>query len=443
MRKVKKPMLVLLLLVLALGAAGGRALAGLDREKIVVLDFLALDDQGRYIDTLSIEGTDLTNLSRVMSQGIAARLVQYGEFEVENSISLSRELDSFGFAYDASAWDRAGAVLDSGLADQVITGSITMLQNTAVIGVQRFELQQGQVQLVGSAMSSAPRLADAPNLVDGLVTDLFPADVQVIERSVEQVFAVPGQVRLNLGQSKQITVYALDAMGRPIANPQFLFFSSDEAKVSVDENGVVTGLQPGTSTITVRAISRTTRSGSPATMTVTVLPPTFGLRAGTLLTKRGDQERFPVRIGLRLTPTIDQKGSQSTSPTLVPPEETLPTEGSNPLGLISSFFGSMLTNGLMTIDLDFDPSRELFVSFSGVQRSSAGYLGTGVGYVTPLDNFEAQKGFVLRFTAGTQYRATNRMSIPVEAVVDAIFPTASVFSPSFRIGINLGLDLFP
>ncbi len=443
MRKVKKPMLVLLLLVLALGAAGGRALAGLDREKIVVLDFLALDDQGRYIDTLSIEGTDLTNLSRVMSQGIAAKLVQYGEFEVENSISLSRELDSFGFAYDASAWDRAGAVLDSGLADQVITGSITMLQNTAVIGVQRFELQQGQVQLVGSAMSSAPRLADAPNLVDGLVTDLFPADVQVIERSVEQVFAVPGQVRLNLGQSKQITVYALDAMGRPIANPQFLFFSSDEAKVSVDENGVVTGLQPGTSTITVRAISRTTRSGSPATMTVTVLPPTFGLRAGTLLTKRGDQERFPVRIGLRLTPTIDQKGSQSTSPTLVPPEETLPTEGSNPLGLISSFFGSMLTNGLMTIDLDFDPSRELFVSFSGVQRSSAGYLGTGVGYVTPLDNFEAQKGFVLRFTAGTQYRATNRMSIPVEAVVDAIFPTASVFSPSFRIGINLGLDLFP
>lgn len=443
MRKVKKPMLVLLLLVLALGAAGGRALAGLDREKIVVLDFLALDDQGRYIDTLSIEGTDLTNLSRVMSQGIAARLVQYGEFEVENNISLSRELDSFGFAYDASAWDRAGAVLDSGLADQVITGSITMLQNTAVIGVQRFELQQGQVQLVGSAMSSAPRLADAPNLVDGLVTDLFPADVQVIERSVEQVFAVPGQVRLNLGQSKQITVYALDAMGRPIANPQFLFFSSDEAKVSVDENGVVTGLQPGTSTITVRAISRTTRSGSPATMTVTVLPPTFGLRAGTLLTKRGDQERFPVRIGLRLTPTIDQKGSQSTSPTLVPPEETLPTEGSNPLGLISSFFGSMLTNGLMTIDLDFDPSRELFVSFSGVQRSSAGYLGTGVGYVTPLDNFEAQKGFVLRFTAGTQYRATNRMSIPVEAVVDAIFPTASVFSPSFRIGINLGLDLFP
>ncbi|NLL41943.1 MAG: hypothetical protein GX251_01230 [Firmicutes bacterium] len=443
MRRVYKLFALLLLLVLTLGAAHQYAQASLGRDRIVVLDFLALDEQGRYIDTLNIEGADMTNLSRVMSQGIAARLVQYGEFDVHSSISLSQELDQFGFAYDASAWERAGAILSSGLADQVITGSLTMLQNTAVVGVQRFELQHGQAQLVGSAMNTASRLADAPNLVDDLVTGLFPADVQVIERNIEQVFAVPGQVRLNLGQSKQISVYALDAMGRPIANPQFLFFSSDESKVSVDENGVVRGLQPGTSTITVRAISRTTRSGSPATMNVTVLPPTFGVRVGTLLTKRGDQEGFPVRIGLRLTPTIDQKGSQSTSPALTPPAEAIPTEETNPLGLISSFFGSMLTNGLMTIDLDFDPSRELFVSFSGVQRSSGGYLGTGVGYVTPLDDFEAQKGFVLRFTAGTQYRATNRMSIPVEAVVDAIFPTASAFSPTFRIGINLGLDLFP
>ncbi|HBG02597.1 MAG TPA: hypothetical protein DDW87_13700, partial [Firmicutes bacterium] len=247
-----------------------------------------------------------------------------------------------------------------------------------------------------------------------------------------------------LGQSKQIEVYALDALGRPVANPQFLFFSSEESKVSVDESGVVTGLQPGTSTITVRAISRTTRSGSPATMNVTVLPPTFGVRVGSLLTRRGDTEGFPARIGLRLTPTIDQKGSQTVPPAMASSSAaTSPTESSSPLAMVSSFFGSMLTNGLMTIDLDFDPSRELLVSFSGVQRSAGGYLGTGVGYVTPLDDFDAHKGFVLRFTAGTQYRATNRMSIPVEAVVDAIFPTTSILKPTFRIGINLGLDLFP
>jgi hypothetical protein len=123
--------------------------------------------------------------------------------------------------------------------------------------------------------------------------------------------------------------------------------------------------------------------------------------------------------------------------------EAIPSDSSNPLGLISSFFSSMLTNGLMTIDLDFDPSRELLVSFSGVQRSSGGYLGTGVGYVTPLDDMEAQKGFILRFTIGTQYRTSNRMAIPVEAVVDAVFPTASAFSPSFRLGVNIGFDLFP
>ena len=294
---------------------------------------------------------------------------------------------------------------------------------------------------MGSALASAARIQDAPNLVDSLLTDLFPPQVQVIERAVEQVFVVPGQVRLNLGQSKELTVYALDSLGRPVSSPEFLFLSSDESKVAVDERGVVTGLQPGTATITVRAITKGTRSGSPAVMQVTVLPPTFGVRVGSVLLPRGET-RFPVRIGLRLTPTIDQKGSQTSAPDLTP-KDAIPSDSSNPLGIISSFFGSMLTNGLMTIDLDFDPSRELLVSFSGVQRSSGGYLGAGVGYVTPLDNVESQKGFILRFTVGTQYRATNRLAVPVEAVMDAVFPTTSVFSPSFRLGINIGFDLFP
>lgn len=442
-RTSHKKAVALLLVIFAIGVWSQVALANFQGQRVVVLDFLALDAQGKYIDTLSFEGTDLTNLSRVMSQGIAARLVQYGEFDVQDSISQRAAIDHLNFAHDTSAWERAQAVLEAGMADQVITGSITMLQNTAVIGVQRFEMRNGQTQLVGSSMSSAPKVTDAPALVDNLITDLFPADVQVIERSIDQVFAVPSQVRLNLGQSKQLTVYALDALGRPVANPQFLFFSGDESKVSVDENGVVKGLQPGVSTITVRAISRTTRSGSPATMNVTVLPPTFGVRVGSLLAKREGTDGFPVRIGLRMTPTIDQKGSQAAPPATAATQQPAPVESSSPLNLVSSFFGSMLTNGLMTIDLDFDPSRELLVSFSGVQRSSGGYLGTGVGYLTRLDNIQDQQGFVLRFTVGTQYRATNRLSLPVEAVMDAIFPTANLLKPTFRIGINLGLDLFP
>ncbi|HOB40677.1 MAG: Ig-like domain-containing protein [Limnochordia bacterium] len=410
-------------------------------ERVVVLDFLALDSQGSYIDPLSFTQGDLVGLSKIMSQGIAARLVQFGEFDVQDSVSLREELADLGFAPDTPAWDRARAILTAGLADQVITGSLTLLQNTAVVGVQRFQLAGAEPVLVGSALASAARIQDAPNLVDSLLTDLFPPQVQVIERAVEQVFVVPGQVRLNLGQSKELTVYALDSLGRPVSSPEFLFLSSDESKVAVDERGVVTGLQPGTATITVRAITKGTRSGSPAVMQVTVLPPTFGVRVGSVLLPRGET-RFPVRIGLRLTPTIDQKGSQTSAPDLTP-KDAIPSDSSNPLGIISSFFGSMLTNGLMTIDLDFDPSRELLVSFSGVQRSSGGYLGAGVGYVTPLDNVESQKGFILRFTVGTQYRATNRLAVPVEAVMDAVFPTTSVFSPSFRLGINIGFDLFP
>lgn len=410
-------------------------------ERVVVLDFLALDSQGSYIDPLSFTQGDLVGLSKIMSQGIAARLVQFGEFDVQDSVSLREELADLGFAPDTPAWDRARAILTAGLANQVITGSLTLLQNTAVVGVQRFQLAGAEPVLVGSALASAARIQDAPNLVDSLLTDLFPPQVQVIERAVEQVFVVPGQVRLNLGQSKELTVYALDSLGRPVSSPEFLFLSSDESKVAVDERGVVTGLQPGTATITVRAITKGTRSGSPAVMQVTVLPPTFGVRVGSVLLPRGET-RFPVRIGLRLTPTIDQKGSQTSAPDLTP-KDAIPSDSSNPLGIISSFFGSMLTNGLMTIDLDFDPSRELLVSFSGVQRSSGGYLGAGVGYVTPLDNVESQKGFILRFTVGTQYRATNRLAVPVEAVMDAVFPTTSVFSPSFRLGINIGFDLFP
>ena len=133
-------------------------------------------------------------------------------------------------------------------------------QNTAVVGVQRFQLAGAEPVLVGSALASAARIQDAPNLVDSLLTDLFPPQVQVIERAVEQVFVVPGQVRLNLGQSKELTVYALDSLGRPVSSPEFLFLSSDESKVAVDERGVVTGLQPGTATITVRAITKGTRS---------------------------------------------------------------------------------------------------------------------------------------------------------------------------------------
>lgn len=414
-------------------------LAADSKKRIVVLDFLAIDEHGNYIDPLGIKQAELINLSRVMAQSIVARLVQYGKFDVENSISLKDELQNLAFTYQTSAWERAASVLENDLADQVIIGSITLLQNTAVVGVQRFTLQEGKTNLTGSAVGSAPRISEAPAQVDNILQQLFPKDIQVVERSIEQVFAVPSQVRLNLGASHEITTYALDSLGRPIAEPQFLFFSSDESKVEVNEDGVVTGLQPGVATVTVRAVSQA-KSSSPATMNVIVVPPAFGVRIGTLVTRPSTVDGYPLRLGIRLTPTIDQRGTQEKAPAAA--TQTV-SDSSNPLSVLSSYFGSLLTNGLMTIDLDFDPTKELLVAFSGVQRSASGYIGTGVGYLTPLDDIEAQKGFVFRFTLGTQYRTRGRITVPIEAVMDAIFPTSTSFSPSFRIGINVGLDLFP
>ncbi len=408
-------------------------------ERVVVLDFLTIDETGDFVDALGSKQPDLVNLSRVMSQGIVARLVQFGRYDVENSISLKSKIDALGFNEKTSAWERAQSILESELADQVITGSITLLQNTAVLGVQRFAFVNGQPALVGSSMSVAPKISDAPTTVDNLLGNLYPQDVQVVERSIEQVFAVPSQVRVNLGATHEITVYALDSLGRPITEPEFLYFSSDESKVEVNEFGVVTGLQPGTSTITVRAISQSAKSGTPATMSVTVVPPAFGVRVGTLVTGRANVEGRPIRLGIRLTPTMDQRGTQQKTATTPPATP----DTSNPLSILSSYFGSLLTNGLMTIDLDFDPTRELLVAFSGVQRSAGAYIGTGVGYLSPLDDINAQKGFVFRFTVGTQYRTKGRITIPIEAVMDAIFPTSASFSPSFRIGINVGFDLFP
>jgi len=113
--------------------------------------------------------------------------------------------------------------------------------------------------------------------------------------------------------------------------------------------------------------------------------------------------------------------------------------------MISTLFSSLLTNGLMTIDVDFEPTREMMFAFNGVQRSSTGYIGTGVGYIFPLDSVDGSSysAFALRFTMGTQLRATNRLSVPSEVVIDMIFPTSGTVKPSFRIGVNAGFDLFP
>jgi len=409
------------------------------REKIAVLNFTVLDEQGNLIDPLHLQHTELLSLSRTMAMGISTRLVQYRNFDVYDPMLLREKLNIAPFPPNMTPYEQAQILMKEHGFNQVITGSITSLPNVVVLGLQRFDLSGDQPRLLGSSMATAPRTSDAPGQIDSLLSSLFPPETQVIERSIEQVFVAPSLLRISLGSTHKINPIALDNMGRPLQDPTFLFISSDESRVHVDEKGVITGLKPGTTTISIRGISRSGGSGSPATMTVVVVPPVFGIRVGSLLPQAFEGGDFPVKMGFRFTPSFDQGGPKDPIAEAAKAASADPT---NPLAYIGSFFSSLFSSGIMTFDLDFDPSDELLFALSGIQRTSSGFLGTGVGYATPLGESET-KGFVFRFTAGTQIFSFSRVTLPMETNIDMIFPTSGTGKPSFRFGVNFGLDLFP
>ncbi len=410
------------------------------QEKIAVLNFSILDEEGNLVDPLTRGIRDITTLSRSMALGVASRLVQYGNFAVSDHMYLKETIDIIPFPPTMPPYEQARILLSEHNFDQVIIGSLAPMENLIIIGLQRYGFFEGKPRIIGSAMTAVPRNVDVPAQIDPMLSKLFPPDVPVIESPIEQVFVLPSILRINLGATHQISALALDHLSRPLADPTFLYISSDESKVYVDDTGQIKGLQPGTTTVSVRGISRTARSGPPATMTVVVVPPAFGIRLGTLLAGSRDSEEFPLRLGFRFTPSFDQSGKQQEIQPA--PTPTAATDPTNPLAFIGSFFSSLLTSGLMTFDLDFDPNDEILFALNGIQRSATGYIGTGVGYSTPLSD-EGVPGFVFRFTTGVQARSFSRLSLPVEAVVDMVIHTSGALRPSFRLGVNLGIDLFP
>lgn len=347
------------------------------KEEIAVLNFSILDEKGNLLDPLTLGNSEIITFSRSMPLGVASRLIQFGNFEVYDHMYLQETIDVIPFPADMPPFEQARILLTQYGFDQVITGSIAPMQNLVIIGLQRYDYFRDKPRILGSAMTTAPRTTDVPTQIDPLLTKLFPPEIPVIESPIDQVFVIPGLLRINLGSSHQISAIALDSLGRPLTDPTFLYISADESKVYVDEGGRIKGLQPGTTTVSVRGISRTARSGPPATMTVVVVPPAFGIRLGTLLTERSGTEGFPIRMGFRFTPSFDQSGQKQDVPATPTPAAT--TDPTNPLAFIGTFFSSLLTSGLMTFDLDFDPNDEILFALNGIQRSSTGYIGTGVG----------------------------------------------------------------
>ncbi len=440
MEKIKLILIFLILITgLSLPVSGETPPTSNSPEKIAVLNFSVLDEHGNLIDPLHLQHTELLSLSRTMALGIASRLVQNRNFDVYDPMLLREKKNIAPFPPEMTPYEQAQILLTEFGFGQVITGSITSLPNIIVLGVQRFDLEGDKPRLLGSSMGTAPRTSDAPGQIDSILSNLFPPETPVIERSIEQVFLAPNQIRISLGSTHRINAIALDSMGRPVSDPNFLYISSDESRVHVDENGVIKALKPGTTTISVRAISRSASPGSPATMTVVVVPPVFGIRVGSLVPEAFESENFPVKLGFRFTPSFDQGGPKDP---LAEASKVAASDPTNPLAYIGTFFSSLFSSGIMTFDLDFDPSDELLFALSGIQRTSSGFLGTGVGYATPLGTSET-RGFVFRFTAGTQVFSFSRVTLPLETNIDMIFPTSGTGKPSFRFGINLGLDLFP
>ena len=164
---------------------------------------------------------------------------------------------------------------------------------------------------------------------------------------------------------------------------------------------------------------------------VTVAGPSLGLRAGASISSAPPGR---ARVGLRLTPAHEIRTSPST--------QTLPQAGNNPVNYLTSFFGALIGNQMLTMDLDLIPDSDISMTLNAVQRTVRGYFGTGIGVAVPMGD-QGPSGVLLRLTLGGTPLLSSRSNVtfPIEVNVDFILGAAQS-SPQARIGVSLGIDLF-
>ena len=96
------------------------------------------------------------------------------------------------------------------------------------------------------------------------------ASVTVAPRPVSSVIVSPNQMTLTVGQASQLNISITDDRGQLLTGRPISFTSSDIQVVTVSSGGLVTGIAPGTATIT--AVSE----GKTGTADVTVTPQPVG-----------------------------------------------------------------------------------------------------------------------------------------------------------------------
>lgn len=402
----------------------------LPTERIALLPFWAFDRVGNVVPLA--EETDIARLATLLPRVIAERLVQSGTFEVLDAPMLAARSMMPASGLDELA--RVEQLLQDGNVDQVITGSLAMIERSVVTSLRRFVLDESGPRIVGAGFVRANSPSDAINQIDTLLSQAFPPDANVVPRPIARIVLVPGVIRLRLGGSVPLQAYAIDDLGRPLPSVPLHFQSDNDTHVAVDANGIVTGLRPGTAQVTVQPLGRPLSSGvSPPRVDVSVVGPNLGMRTGLLLTSN---EGSKPRVGLRLTPGTEVRATSR------PPTQELPTATTNPVNYLTSFFGTLVGNQMLTLALDVAPGSDISVVLDAVQRSVGGYFGTGIGVTVPLAE-NGPSGINLRLTLGTQlpFAVRQNTTFPVELTVDFLLGGAQS-TPTARIGASIGLDLF-
>lgn len=397
--------------------------------RVAVLRFWAYDQQGKLVADAS--ETDVARLASVLPRAIAARLVQADAFRVLDEAFLEAyyAIPSRG----EHELDQVERLLAGGYVDQVIVGSVAQIQQSIVTSVQRYTRGSEGPLLVGAAVVRANNASDAVNSIDTLLSQVYPPETDVVPRSISRVVVVPNVLRIPVGGSAPIQAYAIDDLGRTLTAVTLVFDTSDETRVLVDDHGTVTGVSPGRAQVTLQPLGRPLAPNvTLPKVDVTVVGPNLGLRAGAVITS-GQQSK--PRVGLRLTPAHEIRTSTST--------QTLPQAGANPENVLTSFFGSLIGNQMLTVDMDITPSEDISMTLSAVQRTARGYFGTGVGVAVPMAD-DGPSGVILRLTMGGQLPIafSTNMTHPVELTADFILGSGPQGAPQARLGLSIGLDLF-
>ena len=176
-------------------------------------EFVILDDQGEFAPRREAANADLARLVRLVPAGIVARLIESAEYD---AFELGPQYVAFSAMQTGHAAEVPAPVarwLREGIADEVITGTVGMLQTSVVVTAQRYGLRDGQPALVGAAAVSSARVSDVVPLVDSLVEEVFTAEADIIARPIDQLFIVPSTLRLPMGRQGQLQVFAVDVLG--------------------------------------------------------------------------------------------------------------------------------------------------------------------------------------------------------------------------------------